>query len=203
MTYGLMTPKHVRILVGLLLMLLLSVATATTYLELSLDEMFDKADIAFFGEVTASESQARDGEPWTLVTFNVARDLIGDVETDEITLAFYGGSAGGVTVNVTDMPQFRRGEEVLMLAYDAEYYSPIVGFAQGLWRLEAQGFTDEQGRVLTLELPPPATEAGESSEDAETDDAETTAQPTLVRDGEGSEQASVLDAIEDALAGRP
>lgn len=210
MTYGLTTPKHVRTLVGLLLMLLLmlllSAATATTYLELSLDEMFDKADIAFFGEVTASESQARDGEPWTLVTFRVARDLRGDLDADEITLAFYGGSAGGVTVNVTDMPQFRRGEEVLMLAYDAEYYSPIVGFAQGLWRLEAQGFTDEQGRVLTLELPtePPPADGDETAEDTErTEEAtETMAEPTLVPDGEGSDQESVLDAIEDALAGR-
>lgn len=177
---------------GLLLMLLLSTATATTYLELNLEEMFDKADIAFFGEVTASESEARDGEPWTLVTFRVARDLIGDLETEEITLAFYGGSADGVTLNVTDMPQFRRGEEVLMLAYDAEYYSPIVGFVQGLWRLEAQGFTDVRGRVLTLELPP---------EDAETADEDVL--PTFLPDGEGSDSESVLAAFERALAGRP
>jgi hypothetical protein len=175
--------------------LMLSLAGATTYLELSLDEMFDKADMAFFGEVTASESESREGEPWTLITFRVARDLLGDLEADELTLAFYGGRADGVTVSVTDMPQFRRGEEVLILAYDAAYYSPIVGFAQGLWRLEASGFTDEQGRVLTLELPA-------AEDDSDSSETPEDVQATLVRDGEGSEQESVLDVIEDALAGR-
>lgn len=206
MTRGAKTQKRLCALVVLLLMVV-NTAMATTYLELSLDEMFDKADIAFFGEVTASESEARDGEPWTLITFQVARDLIGDLEAEEITLAFYGGSADGVTVNVTDMPQFRRGEQVLILAYDAEYYSPIVGFVQGLWRLEAQGFTDARGRVLTLELPPedPETTDPETT-DAETTDAETTDQdvlPTLLPDGEGSDSESVLAAFERALAGRP
>jgi len=205
-------------LFGLLLVLVLATATATTYLELSLEEMFDKADLAFFGEVTASESEAREGEPWTLVTFNVARDLRGDLEAEEITLAFYGGSADGVTVNVTDMPQFRRGEEVLILAYDAEYYSPIVGFVQGLWRLEAQGFTDVRGRVLTLELPSEDAETTDSETiDGETTDGETTDSetidgettdgeailPTLLPDGEGSDSESVLAAFERALAGRP
>ena len=222
MTCGVKTQKCLRALLVLLL-LVFNVATATTYLELSLEEMFDKADIAFFGEVTASESEARDGEPWTLITFNVARDLRGDLEAEEITLAFYGGSAGGVTVNVTDMPQFRRGEEVLILAYDAEYYSPLVGFVQGLWRLEAQGFTDVRGRVLTLELPPEdtattdtattdtATTDGATTDTATTDPATTDPAttdgedilPTLLPDGEGSDSESVLAAFERALAGRP
>lgn len=182
-----------------------SVATATTYLELTLDEMFDKADIAFFGEVIDSGSETRDGEPWTLITFRVARDLRGELATEttedttEISLAFYGGQADGVTLTVTDMPQFQRGEDVLILAYDADYYSPIVGFAQGLWRLEARGFTDSQGRVLTLELPPEDTQ---DTQDTPAD-ADVTQAATLVRDGEGSERDSVLDAIEAALAGRP
>ena len=74
------------------------------------------------------------------------------------------------------MPEFTRGGEVLVLAYDAPYYSPIVGFSQGLWRATPDGFEDEQGRLLSL---------GDAGE--------------LLRDGEGSDRTEVLDALEADL----
>jgi hypothetical protein len=55
-----------------------------------------------------------------------------------------------VSVSVSLMPQFREQEEVLILAYNEDLYSPIVGFRQGLWRNATLGLRDEIDRALTL-----------------------------------------------------
>jgi hypothetical protein len=158
---------------------LLNVAHATSVLELDLDTMLDRAELAFFAEVVDTDSEERADDPWTLVTFSITRDLRGDLPTrsltnttfddddNTVTLAFYGGQVGGTSLTVTDMPQFRVGEEVLVLAYDANYHSPIVGFSQAVWRLSARGFTDSRGRVLTL-----AEDALENDLDSTQDDSQ-------------------------------
>lgn len=159
-----------------LLLALTSVATATTYRDLSLGELVSRAEIAFFGSVSEVNTEARDGEPYTVVTFNVSRPLLGDLEASE-SLTFYGGELpDGTTLTVEGMPQFASGEEVLILAYDAPYYSPIVGFSQGLWRARPDGFADEVGRLLSLN------DSG-----------------GLTRDGEGGDRNDILSALEARL----
>ena len=94
-----------------------------------------------------------------------------------MTLTFYGGTLpNGRSLTVEGMPTFSRGDEAVVMAYNAPYYSPIVGFSQGLWRTTANGLRDQNGRLLSLN------DAGR-----------------LVRDGEGSEQAAVLDELEVRL----
>jgi hypothetical protein len=113
--------------------------------------MIQKTDIAFLGEVTSLETIDRNGEPWTRVTFRVIESLLGTEEDANVTLTFYGGTlSNGVSVTVNLMPQFQEQEEVLILAYNDELYSPIVGFRQGLWRNATLGLRDEIGRALTL-----------------------------------------------------
>lgn len=141
-----------RLLLSVLLggALLLSTASATTYRALSLAEMVERAEIAVHATVETVVVEEREGEPWTVVQFDILEDLAG--ERDEpLVLAFYGGSLPqGTTVLVADMPQFAVGEEVVLLAFDAAYYSPIVGFSQGLWRLTPRGLEDQTGRILSL-----------------------------------------------------
>jgi hypothetical protein len=93
---------------------------------------------------------------------------------EELSLSFYGGEP----VVVTGMPHFAPGEVVFVLAYNAPYYSPIVGFNQGLWRLGPRGFEDERGRLLSL---------GEAGE--------------LVLEGEGAADEEILTALRQALGG--
>jgi hypothetical protein len=156
----------------MLAILTLSFASATTYRELSLDELVARAELGFFGVVSAVAVEAEGGEPYTQVTFTVSRPLTGELD-ENATLAFYGGTLpDGRTVEVEGMPEFRRGDEVLVLAYDAPYYSPIVGFSQGLWRATPDGFEDQVGRLLSLN------DAGR-----------------LLRDGEGGDRTAVLDAL--------
>ncbi len=174
--------KSFTVLTALILTTLtLSFASATTYRELSLEQLVSRAELGFFGRVSEIAVQVRSGEPYTQVTFGVLRALTGDLgasaEGDTVTLAFYGGTLpNGRSLSVEGMPEFSRGDEVLILAYDAPYYSPIVGFSQGLWRATPNGFRDLSGRLLSL------SDAGR-----------------LLRDGEGSEQTAVLDELEARL----
>ena len=164
--------------------LLGSVAFATTYKALTLAEMVETTDLGFYGEVVGVTVEERDGDPWTVVTFDVTRALVG-IEADEgseedVSFAFYGGTLpSGESLLVSLMPQFSEGDTVLMLAYDAELYSPVVGFRQGLWRETTLGLRDETGRLLSLD------EEG-----------------TLALDGDGGGTEALLDALQERLDAR-
>ena len=163
----------------LMVLLMLPFLLATTYNDLSLSQMIERADLAFFGKVTVVRTEERFGDPWTVVTFDITTALT-SLEQKQVDLAFFGGSLpSGRTLTVNLMPNFSPGEEVLIFAYDSDFYSPLVGFRQGLWRLQNDLFLDEEGRRLSLD------DKGE-----------------LVRDGLGADPASLLDALSRAFGGR-
>ncbi len=165
-----------------LFLLSLGWAAATTYRVLTLDEMLAQTQIAFYGEVVEVTPEAREGEPWTLVEYRVLEPLSGLTAEDEtVTLAYYGGTLpSGESLTVSLMPRFEALERVLVLAYDADYYSPIVGFRQGLWRETPLGLRDETGRLLSL------------NEDGE-----------LALEGEGGDAEALLEAIRTRLEEQP
>lgn len=146
-----------RLLAGLLLVSLFSLpAAATTVIERTLDELVSLADFAFHGTVTAVSTSLHDGEPWTDVTFEVHELLLDNEEEplagETLTLQFLGGSAEGRELSVALMPSFGQGDEVLLLAYAGRLYSPVVGFNQGLWRLDPAGnWLDQAGASLGLD----------------------------------------------------
>lgn len=142
-----------RLVVVLPLLLMAFAATASSYRVLQLDEMFDVAEVAFVGTVSSVRVESREGTPWSLVEFEVERPLLGaETEGGVVQLAFLGGnrSAGG-TLRVSEMPRFEVGERVLILAYEEEYYSPIVGFNQGVWRYQGELLRDVRERTLGLD----------------------------------------------------
>lgn len=142
----------------LLLIALLSVtaqAHATTFRLLTLDEMIEAAELAFHGTVAAVDTSLRAGEPWTTVTFDITELFLFPEDRDEpggqLSLDFLGGSAGGSQLTVALMPGFETGAEVILFAYDADYYSPVVGFNQALWRLSPAGeWATDMGLPLGL-----------------------------------------------------
>ncbi len=161
--------RHLVILMGLAL----GLAWASTYAELDLATMLERSDLAFYGTVRDVSVEARQDEIWTVVVFDVQEVMKGEVG-EELSLSFYGGEA----IVVSGMPRFTAGEVVFTLAYSAPYYSPIVGFNQGLWRLGVRGFEDLRGRLLSLD------EAGE-----------------LSLTGEGGSDEEILAALRRALGG--
>lgn len=165
----------------LLLALLVSgVALATTYRQLSLEQILERAEIAFLGSVTSVNVEERLGEPWTVVEFTLDRSLLGPANDGRLELAFLGGDLAAEELLVGLMPDFEVGEQVLILAYEEQYISPIVGFHQGLWRLEQDGLRDVLGRRLSLD-----------------------ADGRLIEDGVEVEVDLLLDALERELEARP
>lgn len=171
-------PELLSIAMLLSCALLAGTVSATTYRALTLPEMAERAEIAVHANVESVTVEEREGQLWTVVQFEVLEDLAGNRD-EPLALAFYGGSSPeGTTVLVADMPQFVVGEEVLLLAYEAAYYSPIVGFSQGLWRLTPRGLEDQAGRILSL------------SEEGE-----------LLQDGTGGDTAAIIAALRTLLEG--
>src|SRR5262249_54179244 len=71
------------------------------------------------------------GAVFTLVTFSDLTVLKGDAGAT-LTLRLYGGSSGGVTVEIPDMPTFTRGQrEVLFVSGNNRDLCPLVGVWQG------------------------------------------------------------------------
>ena len=144
--------------VGVALLATLSgVALASSVLERSLATLLERADLRVYGDVVSRTSErADDGEIWTTVTIDVVRDLDrpDDPEAPETRdLRFLGGTLDGGRTSVVDgVPRLQEGERILVLAYtDENLASPVVGVWQGLWRVGAEGLTDERGRVLALD----------------------------------------------------
>lgn len=142
-------PAAMALLLGLLLS---TGAWATSYRELSLSEMLERTQIAFLGTVSSLRVEERQGEPWTVVEFEVDRAVDGvSGDGGRLELEFLGGELPGEALRVNLMPGFEVGEQVLLFAYDEEYISPVVGFNQGLWRRGDDGLLDDRGRRLGLD----------------------------------------------------
>lgn len=175
-------PRHLFLSKGLALLvtaLLASSVQASTFKRLSLETMLERSEIAFVGRVTALKANPQNGVPFTNVSFKVTETLRGEAQ-DTRTLSFLGGEQeNGRSVKVDGLPEFNVGDNVLILAYDSTYYSPIVGFSQGYWKLSPDGFVDLMGRKLSV-IP------GGS----------------LKLDGEGGEREPILKALRARLGGK-
>jgi hypothetical protein len=169
-----------RLLLALLLGFV-SFAWATTYQALSLEEMFSKAEIAFYGVVITVEPIEREGELWTKVSFELLESFKGEEEAVSVELLFYGGEPlDGSALNVSLMPQFKVGEKVLILAYKGDFYSPIVGFRQGLWHETETGFMSETDFLLGLD-----------------------SDNKLILEGAGASPEDILNAVRDVFKEQP
>jgi len=117
-------------------------AQSTSPFRLDLREVAKRADVAFVAQVVSQRQEALPdlGMAFTHVTFRVERmvfDRTGSAPGDLITLVFAGGTVGNETVTVAGVPEFRTGEEVVLLTYYDEnrYASPVVGRNAGLFRV--------------------------------------------------------------------
>ena len=139
-------------------------ARATTYVALTFQELIARADVIFIGNVV-------DVRPFTLrtrsgtlvktrVTFRVDDALYGTNSIVEV-FDFLGGEADGIGMAVEGMPKFAVGDRRVVFARRTASINPIVGFTQGLVRIQR----DDNGveRVLTLDAMPGLRMVSESS----------------------------------------
>jgi hypothetical protein len=115
------------------------VASPTTLIPPTFDELVSQAATIFRGEVVDRRSEwettAAGRSIVTIVTFDVIQVLKGS-PTTPTQLTFLGGTVGDVTMQVAKIPEFRLGDrDVLFVSGDLHAASPIVGFAYGRFRV--------------------------------------------------------------------
>ncbi len=128
---------------------------AGTVVDLDLPAIVAAADRFAEGTVASVQTiEDGDGTPWTRVVIEVRREL-GEPPADadaSWTLDFLGGTPeDGPELVVDDLPRPEPGDRVLVASDRAEgRIAPVVGVWQGWFELEADGWTDAAGRVLSV-----------------------------------------------------
>jgi hypothetical protein len=121
-----------------------SPAAATIVRAVGFGEQCATADTIVVGTVRAIASRRVPTAPaWfeTLVTVGVD-EIVAGKAADELTLRFAGGQVGAVRQSIDGMPEFAVGERYVVFLEPAQsppdppLLSPIVGFNQGLYRVE-------------------------------------------------------------------
>src|SRR6266480_4821591 len=131
--------------------LFLSTAKATTVIAPTFEEMADRVDLVFVGKVVGSRAEWRsvgtDRVIFTLVEFETAEVLKGNAGVT-VTLQFLGGTVGGGTLEVADVPRFNPGERVVLFVEgNGVQFCPIVGVFHGKLGLRKD---DKNGRDIVL-----------------------------------------------------
>ena len=134
-----MVPRR-RLITLVALALCAGVTTrATTYPPVSFNELVARADVIFVGEVADVRPfpwQTREGTlVKTRVIFRVSDPIFGTTAAAEV-FDFLGGEWGGLEVAVAEMPRFAIGDRRLVFARRERSINPIVGFTQGLLRIQ-------------------------------------------------------------------
>ena len=149
-----MNPRALTALIFALLALA-GVGTATTYNALTLEEQVQKAQVVVHASITAATVDTSRGRlPWTVYAIEAKRYLRGsnaDLQAklgDKTVTGF--GVLGGNNVRLEGAPTFKPGDEVVLLLYTRPYDSPIVGFRQGAYYVNAGKIVDAGGKAVPL-----------------------------------------------------
>lgn len=121
-------------------------AQATTVRAPDFSTLVDRAELIFTGRAIAQRSDWTriDGRRTivTYVSFAAERWHKGNAGA-VVVLQFLGGTVGDVTMEVTEMPRFARGERaVLFVEGNGIAASPIIGFFHGRFPLRSDGGVD-------------------------------------------------------------
>jgi hypothetical protein len=112
---------------------------ATTYLPVTFQELVTEADVIFVGDVVDLRPYVLRTRTGTIVktrvTFRVADALYGTTSILEV-FDFLGGEADGIGMAVEGMPKFAVGDRRVVFARRKPSLNPIVGFTQGLLRVQ-------------------------------------------------------------------
>jgi hypothetical protein len=125
---------------------------ATTYLPVTFQELVTEADVIFVGDVVDVRPymlRTRNGTiVKTRVTFRIGDALYGTTSIVEV-FDFLGGEVDGIGMAVEGMPKFGVGDRRVVFARRRPSLNPIVGFTQGLLRVQRDGTGVD--RIVTLE----------------------------------------------------
>ncbi len=139
---------------ALWMVVLTPLLTATSYAPVSFDELVDRADVIFVGEVMDVRpfpTESREGTVIrTRVVFQVTDPLWGTSSSLEI-FEFLGGDWQGTRLSVAEMPTFTVGDRRVIFARRRRSINPIVGFTQGVLRVSRDATGVDTVRTLADE----------------------------------------------------
>ncbi len=146
------------------LALLSSLALATTFQKLSLEQQVDRSEIIVRATIKTVAIETRVGRTWTAYTLEVKSFLRGEAAA----LTVRGGAPsfavlGGDKLKLEGAPAFKAGEDWLLMLYTKPFDSPIVGFRQGAYRFDNASVLDVDGKAVTLEVDGKRSAATETS----------------------------------------
>jgi hypothetical protein len=120
---------------------------ATTFIRVPPEKLAEVSTLVVRARCVGSAVQTRDGEIWTITSFEVRETWKGGAPA-VIRTRLLGGRTAQLTSHVAGVPRFRAGEEVVMFLAPirgGEY--SIVSWAQGTFRIHRDPVTS--GLVVT------------------------------------------------------
>lgn len=112
---------------------------ASTVLQMDVDDLLDKAEFIFEGQVINSESTWNQNRTSinTHITFRIIDTIKGNHNQENLTLIFAGGTVDGLTLNVSGMVYPKVGEKGIYFVenLNGQQVNPLLGWTQGLFRV--------------------------------------------------------------------
>lgn len=109
--------------------------TGTTLEKLSIERMVDLAQAIVRARCVSTSARWDHGEIWTFTTFEIVETWKGPAPL-EVTVRLLGGTVGPLTSNVSGVPRFRTGEEVILFLEPTKRGDfTVVSWEQGTFRI--------------------------------------------------------------------
>lgn len=132
---------------ALILIALSSLAGATTLLSVSIDELTQRAEFVFEGEVVSVQAQrgGSRGMVSTFVTFRIIDTIKGSAGGETLELKFLGGSFEGERLEVNGSRIPERGERGVYFveSLSQDLINPLLGWSQGQYLIQSQGGVEQ------------------------------------------------------------
>lgn len=134
--------RTARALCATVLLAVNALAGASTLLRVSVDELTQRAEFVFEGEVVSVQAQrsgAR-GMISTFVTFNVIDTIKGSASVESIELKFLGGNLEGerLEVNGSRIPELGERGVYFVESLTQDLINPLLGWSQGQYLIQTE-----------------------------------------------------------------
>ena len=136
----------------------LNTSLATVINTLTLEQQVEKAQIIMQTVITSSEVQNRaNNKTWTAYGLEPKKFIRGssaeltklNIANKQVpSLSIYGGA----NIKLEGAPNFKAGDELVLLMYTKAYDNPIVGFNQGVYRVTGGKVTTLEGKPVAVTL---------------------------------------------------
>jgi len=144
-----------KLLASLILASLCINATATTVLEMDIDDIARDAELIFEGTVLVSEARkdTNSGIISTYVTFQIIDIIKGSYGANDLELKFMGGEVNGEVVQVSGLTIPEAGERGIYFveSLSRDLINPLLGWSQGHFIVLED---DGEPRISTTERQP-------------------------------------------------